>query len=286
MDTEIQGSETINKKQIQLEARHENCDEFDYDAQNSKLEERLKSLKETMGVLKEQLVEEKEAWKREIDEALNVAKLVGLSGSCDHECCKGESQKSEFELESTISEPTLSEITILDYEQKLANYQEALTKAHTEKRNLLKRQLAANAYKRRLMEVENMCNMELLKVKQSVQFLQPLQALASGWDTKSMTENVAKFDEELTGKLTKANLETSTSNPEASKSDFVTMETLEHKLYSDFKDIASQMSPLSSHATCSSLCMTDDDEMMSKRIRSMSWYNNEMGHHSAFNPLM
>lgn len=259
-------------------------EELNYVDQNNKLEERLKGLKKLMSNLKEQLCEEKIAWKKEIDEAVKLAKSVGVSycTNNDYEYPKEIATKPEIDLESMISEPTLSEIAILDYEQKLATYQEALTKAHAEKRNLLKRQLAVNAYKRRLLEVENLCNMELMKVKQSVQFLQPLQALASTWDMP-IAENMTKFDSELTGKISKTSSQSPNVNSDERKPDFVTAEDLENKLFNDFKEITSQISPLTSnHATCNSV-LNDDDELMKNK---MNWYNNELGPHSPFNPLM
>lgn len=267
-------------------------DDNRFEEQSAKLEERLKELKEQMSTLKEQLVEEKVAWQKEIEEAVKVAKNVGVTYCCerdqqfykDHECFKELKSKSEIEVDTVVNEPTLSELAILDYEQKLATYQEALTKAHVEKRNVLKRQLAANVYKRRLLEVEKLCNMELLKVRQNVQYLQPLQALASTWDTSSNSNEITfKFDDELTGNITKSQNETKPpkSNGDGNKSEFVTMEDLEIKIFKDLKEISSQLAP----NACNSV-LNDNDDMMKNRILSMSWYNNELGPHSPFNPLM
>lgn len=295
MESEDNQNNTLSENEDQFETPHI-CDEqndINVDEQNAKLEERLNSLKETMNILREQLHEEKEAWKREIEEAFKVAKAVGVSY---HECYKQCAvPKPDYDMELTLSEPTLKEISLSNYEQKLACYQEALTRAHAEKRNMLKRQLAVNAFKRRLIEVENLCNVELMKLKQSVQYLQPLRTLANGWETPvstNMVEDVSAFDEELTGK-TKAIEATSTKSSNAdskSEREFVTLETLEQKMYLDFKDISSQFNPLSSHATCTSLSLTDEDpDLMMKPVQSVNiWFNNEVGdtQHSAFNPLM
>lgn len=166
-------------------SQHIHLNDASYLEQNVKLESRLKSLREIMGMLRIQLAQEKEGWRREINEALNMAKCVGISSS-DHESCHCYSDNHSIKSDSDmVIEPTVSE-TMLDYEKKLASYQEALTRAHADRRNLIKRQLAANAYKKRLMEVENMCNTELMKVRQNVQFLQPLQRMALNWKSQVM----------------------------------------------------------------------------------------------------
>lgn len=250
---------------------HFNLFREEYDNKNTKLEDKLKSLKETMSLLKSQLNEEKEAWKKEINEALKIAQSASTC-ACDYE----HGQK-EASIMCESVEPTLNEISLLDFEQKLSCYQDALNKAHLERRKFLKRQIAANAYKQRLREVEEMCSMELRKVQQHAQYLQPLQKLVSEWSYKEPNrfENIENFDEELTGKKeqfldAQSSIEASEEIP---KQGFLTMEALENKINLDFKELAMQISPLTSNALGN-----DDEELRTKRIQSMTWYNNEMGH--------
>lgn len=278
-----QESDVIDNKNHEENKEDKNLEKFQ--EHNAKLEERLKELKEQMVALKGQLQEEKVAWQKELEEAMKVARVVNVTYTNENFTSENYNMdlvpKSD-DGESLISEPTLSEFSILDYEQKLATYQDALAKAQLEKRNLLKRQLAASAYKRRLLEVEKLCNMELLKVKQNVQFLQPLQALASSWDN-NQTENISKFDDELTGNVTKS---PSDSNPplqsgdENVKSDFVTVEDLENTVFRDLKEFSSQIA-----ATSCGLNLNEADEYAKKTLMT-NWYSNELGPHSPFNPLM
>lgn len=122
--------------------------------------------------LKEELVAEKEAWVKDVEE------LAQAQDTCDcGSLLRGGISDSDVCLSS---EPTVSD-SLLNFEQKLNEYQRTLQTSQNEKRYQIRRQIAADAYKRRLLEVENMCNLELLRVKQSVQFLQPLQQIAAEW---------------------------------------------------------------------------------------------------------
>lgn len=269
------------------------CEDIKFEEKNTKLEERLKDLKEQIVTLKEQLVEEKIAWQKELEEATKFARVVCVSYSNEQQDSTIFGQDtysldlvpryiSDIDNESMVSEPTLSEFSILDYEQKLSTYQEALAKSQYEKRNMLKRQLAANAYKRRLMEVEKLCNMELLKVKQTVQYLQPLQVLASSWDNSA--ENIMKFDDELTGAISKTQNEPKTpqqSGDENIRTDFMTVEDLENTVFKDLKEFSSQIA-----ATPCGFNLSEADEIIAKTKIMTNFYNNELGSHLPFNPLM
>lgn len=76
---------------------------------------------------------------------------------------------------------------LIEYEKQLQKYQNTLNMAQIEKKNAIRKQMLAKAYKLKLLEVENQCNIELLRVKQSLQCLEPLQMIASKW--KSGTDN-------------------------------------------------------------------------------------------------
>lgn len=257
-------------------------DENEFIEKNTKLEERLTDLKQQMTNLKHQLVEEKQAWQREIEEAMKIAKSVSIINN-EEDNQKEFNSTSELTIDCIPLEPKFNEMAILDYEQKLAKYQEALVKAHVEKRQIVKRQLIANAYRQRLLEVEKLCNLELQKIKQNVEILQPLQVLASGWNhTSSAKENSSKFDDELTGNVSQLQHDSKTANSsgDVNKSEFLTMEDLENKIFKDLKDISSQIA-----ATSCNPVLNKDDLMKNKSV-SMSWYTNEFGPHSPFNPLM
>lgn len=75
--------------------------------------------------------------------------------------------------------------SLIKYEQQLQKYQNTLNMAQNEKKNAIRKQMLAKAFKLKLMEVENQCNIELLRVKQSLQCLQPLQIIANKWKTNS-----------------------------------------------------------------------------------------------------
>ncbi|KAI5637443.1 hypothetical protein NE865_09874 [Phthorimaea operculella] len=68
-----------------------------------------------------------------------------------------------------------------EYEKQLDKYQTTLNMAQIEKKNAIRKQNLAKAYKLKLLELENQCNIELLRVKQSLQCLEPLQMIASKW---------------------------------------------------------------------------------------------------------
>lgn len=78
-------------------------------------------------------------------------------------------------------EETLSELTILEYEKKLAKYQDALAFAQAEKRYNMRRQLAANTYRKKLIEVERLCDEELEKIQENANSLKPLKKIVSQW---------------------------------------------------------------------------------------------------------
>lgn len=74
---------------------------------------------------------------------------------------------------------------LLEYEKQLQKYQNTLNLAQIEKKNAIRKQMLTKAYRLKLLEVENQCNIELLRVKQSLQCLEPLQIIASKWKTNS-----------------------------------------------------------------------------------------------------
>lgn len=239
----------------------ESLDDFNekYEDYNTKLESRLSSLKNLMEDLKGQLNTEKELWKNEVEE---IKKMVAPP---ERKCCECEEDISSrnSEVSSMIDYP------ILDYEQKLSLYHEALMRAHAEKKIHLRRHLAANAYRRKLLEVENMCNLELMKVKQSVQFLQPLQAMASEWsNNKTATEPeecIKNFDDELTGgpKLNKL---------EEKKNLAHAIEDFGNKMNVEMNEIVSRLPETKSSVDISIHLQEEEERLSTPNLRNSGCY--------------
>ncbi|KAM3967345.1 uncharacterized protein ACR2FA_011690 [Aphomia sociella] len=70
---------------------------------------------------------------------------------------------------------------LMEYEKQLQKYQNTLNMAQLQKKNVIRKQMMAKAYRLKILEVENQCNIELLRVKQNLQCLEPLQMIASKW---------------------------------------------------------------------------------------------------------
>ncbi|XP_049870445.1 uncharacterized protein LOC126369886 [Pectinophora gossypiella] len=85
---------------------------------------------------------------------------------------------------------------LMEYEKQLEKYQNTLNMAQIEKKNAIRKQMLAKAYRLKLLEVENQCNIELLRVKQSLQCLEPLQMIASKWQNEpdDASYNLDKFE--------------------------------------------------------------------------------------------
>lgn len=142
------------------------------DEYNRHLQTRILLLRDTIQILKRQLHEEREIWKREMEERrendyINRAAEMGYYYT--------DANSSPFN-----SVMNMSSNGGLDSEI-MSKYSDTMLQNHYENRQNLQKQIAMANYKRRLLEVENMCNLELLRVKQSVQILQPLQVMCSEW---------------------------------------------------------------------------------------------------------
>lgn len=130
------------------------------------LQERLLSLQALMSNLRNQLQAERNMWKREVEEIRQYYPQYNGYNAPEYE--------DFYDMNSTTD--------MRQYEQQMARYQEALAQAQSERRMALQRQIAMSNYKRRLLEIENMCNLELMRVRQSVQWLAPLQQMVSEWN--------------------------------------------------------------------------------------------------------
>lgn len=146
------------------------------------LQERFIKLQNTMNDLRCQLQKEKELWQKEIEEFKHHYQGYSNFDNSSEYIGSDDFYGSEASLDIYGNINSSKGFSILGYEQRLVRYQEALARAQAERRAALQRQIAISNYKRRLLEVENMCNLELLRVRQSVQFLQPLQMIVSEWN--------------------------------------------------------------------------------------------------------
>lgn len=223
---------------------------------NTKLCDRIKSLKKSMVYLRNQLKEEKEKWKREVEEAMRNSSQS-----------KSQSTISESDSENKISDS--DNFSISEYENKLLHYQEALKQAQQDNKTTLQRQIAISNYKRRLLEVENMCNLELLRVKQSVQFLQPLQMMLTEWNTS--TENMSNMTNlNSLDKLQNATIEDSKINELV-----MPLEIFGNKLQTDMNEIITKLSTKTFNSslpqlTSSSTIWQSDDNYT--HSQSTLWY--------------
>ncbi|XP_046615327.1 uncharacterized protein LOC124302810 [Neodiprion virginianus] len=172
---------------------------------NNILQERISELNKVVQSLRGELQREISLWRKERDEFQILEEksdLLALEEATAAARAAAEAYAAESPLSNDLDniqfnyynhttnygnildinpEQTLSELTILEYEKKLAKYQDALALAQAEKRYNMRRQLAANTYRHKLMEVERLCDEELEKIRQNANSLQPLKQMVSQW---------------------------------------------------------------------------------------------------------
>lgn len=49
----------------------------------------------------------------------------------------------------------------------------------------IEKEIAMNLYRQKIMEVENMCDVEMIKIKNSIETLIPLQLIINDWNSKT-----------------------------------------------------------------------------------------------------
>ncbi|KAK2579382.1 hypothetical protein KPH14_003246 [Odynerus spinipes] len=158
---------------------------------DSVLRERIQSLNELMTYLREELKKESALWRKEREELQSLREqsdILALEEATAAARAAAAAYAAESPLSSDLdciidvsSEQALTELTILEYEKKLAKYQDALALAQAERRYNIHRQVVAKAYERRLAEIEQLCNEELKKIQQNASNLQPLKDMMSQW---------------------------------------------------------------------------------------------------------
>lgn len=160
--------------------------------ENPVLEARVQSLKHSILVLKNELLEEKALWKKEVE---LMANLISNTERCPESDLTSEADidtKSiaSLPVPSLNTDPLVSLPLIRDFEEKLSRYQGALAQAQAEKRFNIRRQIVANTYRKRLNEVEKLCQEELNKVRETATHLEPLKQMASEWNNKSLNRDL------------------------------------------------------------------------------------------------
>ncbi|CAH0559500.1 unnamed protein product [Brassicogethes aeneus] len=131
------------------------------ESRQTRLKERLATLQIALETLQEQLKEETNLWRKEVEETILLQR------------------QQEEKLDEFCSEHHLTHSEY--FQRQSLQLQEAILKAQAAKRAKIQREIAITSYKTQLLQVENMCNLELTRVKQSKQNLQPLQMIASEW---------------------------------------------------------------------------------------------------------
>ncbi|XP_023933826.2 uncharacterized protein LOC112042873 [Bicyclus anynana] len=158
------------------------------------LKERITQCKNIIASLKLEINEEKLKLEKEAKEVQleSYEPPIKLNKNTNYPADKG-TDFSDFNKANTYSTSVDSKLNcdenLMEYEKQLERYQNTLSMAQMEKKNAIRKQMLAKAFKLKLMEVENQCNIELLRIKQSVQCLEPLQMIVEKWKCND-TDNV------------------------------------------------------------------------------------------------
>lgn len=184
----------VNDKEKQSPKKNDD----DTQDETVKLQARVQALKETMSTLRLELLEEKELWRKEMEEMSNL--LASSERLSESEPNLSPEHENEFKPNVTNieSDPLMSSPLIREYEEKLSRYQGALAQAQAEKRYNIRRQIAANTYRKRLNEVEKLCQEELAKVRETATYLEPLKQMASEWNKDLSTSPREKTKRQAT----------------------------------------------------------------------------------------
>lgn len=151
------------------------------DQKEIKMKERIAQCKNIIESLKLQLNEEKEKIKTEKNPQLPEQPRYSTGNAELNVEDYGNSSMYSASVDSKL----YCDESLIEYEKQLQKYQNTLSIAQNEKKNAIRKQMLAKAFKLKLMEVENQCNIELLRVKQSLQCLEPLQMIANKWKTNN-----------------------------------------------------------------------------------------------------
>ncbi|KAJ8733287.1 hypothetical protein PYW08_001585 [Mythimna loreyi] len=160
------------------------------DENEAKMKERIAQCKNIIESLKIELNEEKAKLEKQSISSIRRPDTASKSTTSDNYQCGSPSNVYVGDLSYTtnmysecVDNKLNCDENLMEYEKQLQKYQNTLNLAQIEKKNAIRKQMLAKAYRLKLLEVENQCNIELLRVKQSLQCLEPLQIIVSKWKT-------------------------------------------------------------------------------------------------------
>ncbi|XP_078039368.1 uncharacterized protein LOC144471321 [Augochlora pura] len=178
----------------------------DHANRNHVLRERVESLREIMKSLKEELQNEVQLCRKEREE-FQLLREKDSAMALHEATAAARAAAAAYAAESPLSnklgdvldlgtEDTFTELAILEYEKRLAKYQDSRAYDHAEKRYNACWISIANIYKQKLMEIERLCNEELEKVQQNANTLQPLKEMVSQWyvDEKNHGDTARSYE--------------------------------------------------------------------------------------------
>lgn len=218
--------------------------------QQLRLQERFLILERTLHSLRNQLREEREMWRREVDEMSNY--------------CNGMCYEASGDVGGRISHDGFRSSSVsLDLESK-ASY---VSDSYVERKVALQRQIAYSNFQRRLLEVENMCNLELLRVKQSAQFLEPLRVMVSEWNSENthVKDNSKKQEEE--GNDEEVDIKKHKDVADA-------VESIGSKLYNEISEMFNKVTPIAWHTS-------SEESTLSNNSTSSGTYMSDLSQNSS-----
>ncbi|XP_050343517.1 uncharacterized protein LOC126769022 [Nymphalis io] len=157
------------------------------DNNESKLKERIAQCKDILTSLKLELNEEKMKLSKEGKSSSSpcVEPLSKLSYIHNNDEQTNDLLLTTNTYTASVDSKLNCDENLLEYERQLQKYQNTLNMAQIEKKNAIRKQMLAKAFKLKLLEVENQCNIELIRIKQSLQCLEPLKLITEKWKSKN-----------------------------------------------------------------------------------------------------
>jgi hypothetical protein len=157
------------------------------ESNEKRLRQRMTSLQTSIINLKEQLKQEKELWKEDMEKIRTLQKQQ-QEMKCT--CSVTQTRPKDVKCENTSRCSSIYNLGCGEINTHSTRHSVEVLKTHS-----IKQLLELQNYKRKLAETENMCSMELNRVKQSLDDLKTLQNIASEWGKKGGDEKSNKPNE-------------------------------------------------------------------------------------------
>ncbi|KAJ8727576.1 hypothetical protein PYW07_001695 [Mythimna separata] len=161
------------------------------DDNEAKMKERIAQCKNIIDSLKIELNEEKAKMeKQSVDQHCSLRRpdTASKSTTNDNYLCVTTSDEYAGDLSfitnmysECVDNKLNCDENLMEYEKQLEKYQNTLNLAQIEKKNAIRKQMLSKVYRLKLLEVENQCNIEMLRIKQNLQCLEPLKIIVSKW---------------------------------------------------------------------------------------------------------